>query len=94
MYKLFGKSWIKKYPENNAPSRGSSEKIFHKMGLKIKPLKTDTYKTCDKFQQQISSAKAAADIEIQKKDHWEQTARLREQMKHDFETGKTNRQVQ
>ena len=94
MYKLFEDNWIEKYPEMKAPSKSSYEKIFHIMGLKIKPLKTDTCKTCDKFTHQIASASNTSELEIERKIHWDQAAALRDQMKHDFDTGKSNDLVQ
>lgn len=94
MYKLFKEVWNKKYPGAVPPSISSYGKAFHKMGLKIKPLKTDTCKNCDKFAHQIAVAKDTAELEIAKKKHWDQAASLKEQMNHDFKTGKNDIRVQ
>lgn len=94
MYKLFKEVWNKKYPGAVPPSRSSYDKIFKKMGLKIKPLKSDTCKTCDKFAHQIAVAKNTSELEVAKKNHWDRAAALKEQMNHDFETGKSDSRVQ
>ena len=94
MYQLFKDNWNQKHPETKVPSRSSYDKTFHKMGLKIKTLKTDTCKTCDRFANQIAAAKNVSELEEERKSHWDQAAALRDQMKHDFETGKNEDRVQ
>lgn len=94
MYRLFKEKWVKDNPNIRSPCINTYVKIFGSMGLKFKNLKTDTCKSCDRFQNQLKAATVGKnEIEIMRVNHWDKAAALREQMKEDFATGKSDPRV-
>lgn len=95
MYRLFKDKWSTDNDCSPAPSIDSYVKIFDSLGLKLKNLKNDTCKTCDKLQNEFKNASTTEKSQIEniRGVHWDNAAALRGQMKEDFATGKINPKV-
>lgn len=98
MYRLFIDQFNATHSETTTPpSYNYYYQCFNILGLKFKPLKTDTCKFCDLFQAKllvVSSDEARKKIEVERKIHQAQAEGLRNQMKNDIERAKSDKSIQ
>jgi hypothetical protein len=94
LYDLFQEKWNEENPGVKPPSSSSYRKVFFKMGLKFKNLKTDTCKTCDRLNIAMKASGNNAELKKEQELHWDQAKAIRGQMEHDFEVGRNNEKVQ
>lgn len=103
MYRLFEAEWYENHEKNSnesddkPPSYTFYLEIFTSLGLKFKPLKSDTCKMCDLLRVKINATssddlkrKLSEELEI----HQALGERLQNEMKRDIELAKTDSSIQ
>lgn len=99
MYKLFKSNWTAAKPDNGSkqnklPSIGSYRKVFERMNLKFKPLKSDTCKRCDIFRYKILAGEEVEKNKIARDTHQDKAKYLQQRMKNDFKLAASNISIQ
>lgn len=103
MYRLFESEWYASHDKNSEnyvekiPSHTFYYQLFTALGMKFKPLKTDTCKTCDLIK---TKAQAASTDDIKKKflsellQHQTVGEKLQKEMKDDITRAKIDKSIQ
>lgn len=96
MYSLFKMDWRTEKENENYPSIKYYKTVFGTMGLKFKPLKSDTCKTCDMLELRIKCADDSSKENLQKVQlsHHEEAEYLQTLMKNDFDQSSKTETIQ
>jgi hypothetical protein len=98
MHRLLKEKWneVSKVPDDSPPSYTFYSQIFHTIGYKFKPLKSDTCKDCDGLKQKIQIAKDENEklkFQSELSEHQDKASRASSELENDLKRVKGDKSV-